>query len=52
MKDMGEFSMSFRSKLEENSEQVDMFPELSPLQKLWNRFVVWLGTIPWKAKGG
>ena len=33
-------TMGARRKLEEASVRVDLFPALSPLQKVWNRFVV------------
>jgi len=34
--------MSFRDKLDKIATPMDLFPELSPMRKRWNSFVVWL----------
>lgn len=45
---LGEENMSIRDKLKANSEPIDLFPELSPMRKAWNRFVVWLYNMIWR----
>ena len=37
--------MSTRDKLKNISVPVELFPELSPLYRKWNHFIVWLNSV-------